>query len=137
MTIDVIAIDQVEAGRNLDVRVAKKVLRWRDANWYENPYALSDGWGIDELGKRVQLPHFSTDMNDAWQLATAVTGLIYEQWRTALCFRYYRSGWIHAFVRGDDTDEELCKATAMTLPMAICRCTLKIMEALESAGELP
>ena len=60
------------AGRELDARVATKVMGWKEA-WpkyaYDGtPSGVLFGAGIDPHGCKIPLPHYSTDIAAAWEV---------------------------------------------------------------------
>ncbi len=66
----------MEAGRELDTVIAIKILGWKvietdESNGDDNLWLSKDGQNVfaDKFGEAMELPHYSTDISDAFPIA--------------------------------------------------------------------
>jgi hypothetical protein len=114
-------------GRELDALVAEKVMGWGHSRYFktEDSSAVAalkrlDGWNIWKDGKWAFLPHFSTDIAAAWEVAEKVGCVIGRG----------SFGWI---VKDDWTDADGIETDSA--PHAICLFALKVMGTLKVLPE--
>jgi len=124
---------EVKAGRELDRLVAEKVLGWRCDLWHHLNKGLQWCWldannnviafaGIkgDGVSENDALPHFSTNIADAWQIVEHLKNTL--SW-VSLWAEHDADYKCNAF---DDNPDSVAgyRASANTAPLAICRCAL-------------
>jgi hypothetical protein len=98
-------IDELVAGRELDARVAEKVMGWEP----RGPHPIH-GTPVFATGRNDTFaPHFSTDIAAAWQAAEKLKA---ASWR----FRVWQDY------------KDALMVDAETAPLAICRAALKALE---------
>lgn len=117
----------MEAGRELDARVAEKVMGWTREDAYKRYILRSpetdmaatvwDGSGFNDLSAISRIPHFSTEIGAAWSVVQKIAmtyGLIFH-------LELYQTGTWQCWL-GD------CRERADTAPLAICLAALKVVE---------
>ena len=116
-------IDTIPAGREMDVRVAE-ALRWTPCFGEGHETHMMSAVGAPpyyhhDNSIAIGLPHFSTDIKDAWGLA--------EKFRMTITpnVAHPKSRWCVDVQLKNKND--LWLVGAETAPLAICRATLKIV----------
>lgn len=127
MTVDV---DQMPAGRDMDKLIAQKIFGWgRLGIMPPGEQVTSLGYGAPMNAVLRIVPHYSTDIADAWDVARISAAFFLEHPFTV------GDSWCARFEdRGDGTwqDEVVVRAVGSTAPLAICRAALKFVEARET-----
>jgi hypothetical protein len=123
-----VKIAEMQAGRELDVMVAEKVMGWR---WpvsadRGSPLGVRDHWR-DDANKTVylpeQLPYFSNDDASAWQV---VDELHHQGLKVTVVVDSY-SDTVLANIK--KLNRTIADATASTMPLAVCQAALMALEA--------
>lgn len=109
--------------RKIDALVAEKVMEWTDCDEYFGcpPEQPDDGFHI------ASLPHFCTDLSNAWEVVNRLTG---QEWSFKLEYSEIY-GWIATFApRAQHWKSCQCMAyvgQGETAPLAICLAALRAM----------
>ena len=132
-------IDEMPAGRECDALVAEKVMGYTlsELSLPAYPkYKLFDIESGEFSGYVKEVPHYSTDIADAWEVVKRmpIPFKLEKCWEKA--YQIGPEGWSACWCT--DADCEGCNensrctngddAWAETAPLAICRCALKVME---------
>jgi len=123
-------MNDLPAGRELDVLVAKKVMGWTKPKggrrdpltgkrpvWRELPFEY------------VDTPHFSTDIAAAWEVVEKFAGQVTIQGPISVGFNEgesYPKCWTVGFTKNAWNN---IRCEAETAPLAICRAALRAVEA--------
>jgi len=136
-----VSIDEMPAGRELDALVAEKVMGWCITAWNDGepwgnrevfpPFEPINGIPADcdciSHSEAGEPPHYSTDIAAAWEVIEKAFrsgfGLTYLEYLEPP--QWHCNSGLPCDEFGCD---ELC-ATANTAPLAICRATLKTVNA--------
>ena len=115
----------MKAGRKLDALIAEKVMGndrdWRKylelrPLWVRGDKLTNDEYMAVALGG--ELPHYSTQIADAWLVAEKICGDEgHFELERLYWFNAKKTGWMAIFHKGD--------AEADTAPLAICLAALK------------
>jgi len=128
-------IDDIPAGRKLDALVAERVFgaSRRDVwYYYDSPK--------NEVSASV--PHYSTDIKAAWEVVNWIEA---NRWTFILTGPEYLNeegklvGGYKAIFIDSRSERPAVRATADTLPLAICRAALKavgVIEVPDSLGKI-
>lgn len=125
-----------DEARKIDAEVAERVMGW--TRHAEKPdrtdnrqidgvlYCPPDYPGILHGGLNV-IPHYSTDISDAW----LVVEKLYGQYDLAICTAIISDSeqerqW-HVVLEEKDTDHDIAIVYAPTAPLALCRAALKAL----------
>ena len=121
-------INEMEAGRELDMLVAEKVMGYQcvcDDEPRDCPIHARDDYDT--------LLAYSTDIDNAWDVVTQMRASFFLERRLT------RGMFWHAVFDdcGDGTwqDEVRVHAEGATAPLTICRAALKFIEAMEGKDE--
>lgn len=112
----------MDAGRELDALIAIQVFR------YTLDYEFAETLGApcvrdlrDQYDEWGMLPHYSTDMADAWLVVERMR----EAYDTGLILKLYPKGFRHTITAVFQSRENnQWQAGASTAPLAICRAAL-------------
>ena len=130
-------IDEMPAGRECDALVAEKVMGYTlsELSLPAYPkYKLFDIESGEFSGYVKEVPHYSTDIADAWEVVKRmpIPFKLEKCWEKA--YQIGPEGWSACWCT--DADCEGCNensrctngddAWAETAPLAICRCALKV-----------
>jgi len=137
------AIDEMPAGRELDALVAEKVMGWRITAWNDGepwgnrevfpPFEPINGIPADcdciSHSEAGEPPHYSTDIAAAWEVVEKMNVdydvMVRQQ-------RFKPDVWECYIVRNGPFgpyDRDFWEGRADTAPLAICRATLKTVNA--------
>ena len=129
-------IDMMEAGRELDTLVAEKVLGWRllNSETYEPVISDSerkdasnnDGWHWEGRGGHSEAWEWrpSSKIHDAWEVLEKMSEILDGQ-AISVCWGNYGDEGMGASVLTFYDHS----AVANTVPLAICRAALKVVNA--------
>lgn len=135
-------IDKAEAGHEMDVLVAEKVLGWNQIQYYDDrllglPPEAMVMWGDDVIPHLLPVLSYSSDIAAAWQI---VEKLANEGYITSVGWGPGCDGRCYASIqiildRNLAADLVLNNPREMdgrgeTVPLAICRAALKLREGL-------
>ena len=132
MNID--EIDEMEAGRGINVLIAYKIMGWTDIST-----ALGEAWGIPPkeghsmmydvvmgFGKKAPIPGYSTNIDNAWDIITRMNDASFLLERSLIDNDSWRARFgCHEDGRLIGT---MTRGTASTPALAICRAVLKLWE---------
>jgi len=114
-------IDEMPAGREMDALVAEKVMGFEipanlrnSVNWGGGPPILVDGKSLD-------IPHYSTDLTDAWEVVEKMGNYLFA------CGRNDNGMWEACFFSVNSGIGKLSEGHGDTAPSAICRAALKAL----------
>jgi|ERR1041385_845440 hypothetical protein len=127
-------VNQLEAGKQLDARVALEVLGWRhnaDYNNVEAHWSLNIFEWVDASGIATNiLPDFSTDISAAWKVVEKFPAIVIQR---ATSRDGTRSGYMCSLpLEANGREGQPVKslnAEADTAPLAICRAALAAQSA--------
>lgn len=118
----------MEAGRELDVLIAEKVMQWTHRT-VRNPVENYWQWSNAEGKDTALLPHFSTDMAAAWQV---LEELRKKKWSIEISDNGAEAGWNCSIFSDRDSDGKIMETwqviadeDAATVSLAICLAALK------------
>ena len=140
-------MEDLQAGRGLDIRVAKEVLHYQvkmTRSWGRNFFVLYgeagqrvDDWHLlqtEEEAWKKATPHFSTDVAAAWQIVEHIVANKSGEFRLIHRQTYGPEPQFAAGF-GKAPCEEPKYILGETGPLAICRAALKAVEAEKKAGQ--
>lgn len=110
--------DQMQPSVWLDALVAEKVMGCRNVVVMDNPYAHN------------KIPRYSSDMKAAWEVVKEITGSCMVNYNPCITIHYFKTDFVHVFFkeRNEITGDPLYRGIAETLPLAVCRCALKVVD---------
>lgn len=130
----------MNAGRELDALIATKVMGWTNVGCEKNAqHEEFVPHGCDPLHPaafpfgRSQLPHYSTDMADAWDVVEKLSPRERGERSHIACLNMPHSPALYPddapvwWVEWFDGDQTLDAVDAPTAALAICRAALKVV----------
>ena len=123
-------IDKLEAGPELDARVAERVMGWFKVRWREKPRRSEWVWRWCRTKATYYAAHGSWSPSTDW----AAAGEVLEK-LNLLTFSLHRENCggvrydVVCYDKPDQSDQ--VHATATAAPLAICRAALKAVEESE------
>lgn len=120
--------NEVEAGRELDATIAERVMGWTrvDPNRSADPIYS----GFDHDFGLIDLPKFSTDIGDAWQV---VENIARRGWKMDVQNRFWPTWGAHVHFPAPNYAHVF--ETADSAPLAICKAALQAVQSSEPIPE--
>ncbi len=104
--------------RKIDKLVAEKIMGWNRMPLGSWSHQANRIWSVNEN----QIPHYSTDIRQAWNVVNALTSTT-KQWAE---LRQYSTGCTVTFsIEGDGENDRESIADEIEAPLAICIAALK------------
>jgi hypothetical protein len=124
-------IDEMEAGRKLDILITDKVLEWRRVEG--SGYMRQPRWMSPQGHVSIDLPRFSAYIDDAWLVVNRLLKIIPDLQSVEIKQLGEKAAFcrIWALLDGENSEQwdVLAEAGANTAPLAICRAALKAIAA--------